>query len=163
MKYLIFLILTVSFLSFADKRKHYAIDATPDRLEAKGFFFSDYEPDLGSDRFGSHFKAVYPSTFKNGSKLTSVHLNILEGEKELFYTELSVDIFNYGHNVENYLSSDFRYFDNPNVNISLAIQYENKSVSEVYTLYLPDIRKLSTKHHPQDIYEIVKKKNMSKQ
>lgn len=104
MKYLIFLILTVSFLSFADKRKHYAIDATPDRLEAKGFFFSDYEPDLGSDRFGSHFKAVYPSTFKNGSNLTSVRLNILEGEKELFYTELSVESFEYGDKVENYLS-----------------------------------------------------------
>lgn len=155
MKYLIFLILTASFSSFADQRKHYAIDATPNRLEEKGFFFSDYEFDPGSESFGSYFTVVYPTTFENGSKLTSVHLHIHEGEKELFYTELSIDNFDYIQKPDNYLTSDFRYFDNPNIKISLVIQYESKSVSEVYTLYLPDIRRLNTKAHPQDIYEFI--------
>ncbi len=144
----------ISFSLFADKRTYYKIDESPANLEKEGFYFIENDIDKGSEIFGAIYSIVYPSTYKVNYTFKKININISEGKKELFSSQISSSNFN----SKKYLESNFHYFKNKNKVISLNLSYEHNSSSKIYLLSVPDITQVIIKDDLLKVSEIINNK-----
>jgi len=151
----------ISFGLFADQRTYYKIDESPANLEKEGFYFIENDIDKGSERFGAIYSIVYPSTYKVNYTFKKININISEGEKQLFSSQISACNFDSNFELNKYLNSNFHYFMDSDKLVSLSLSYEHNSSSEVYSLFISDITQMIVKDDWLQVYKLINNGNGS--